>query len=322
MENPEQAPRRRVLDAIAPPGPNWIVEVNAAPLNMAYLRNDEIWDRQQNLINPVAEASQKDYVDLVDLLLYQAVDDKPDQLFDYMVQQCTTAQHLIVGFAKHLSGKSVSTIFQRIFTGKDLTDHFVECFYMMFFPVYFQRCYSWFSLDLLIRAHTCWPGPFKRLFQVLIQNIKVPKRALQDFVVNLKEEHRDKMMKAVAEVNFTTEQFIHNLTTINFLFLNCDMNGDILRYIFYNLETHAWDCYDNKDFGRLLLSLLKNLGQTQVSQRVIKKLIDKHGTEYKAPCLVAFDEIIGDIVAMQYEQQHGYPRFYVERPAESGFRVP
>lgn len=315
-------PRRCLLDAFAPPGADWIVNINGDPLNMSYLRSEQIWDRNPPPMPPCDHnMSKRDNIKLSDLIIIQAMDEKPRELFDYIVRECVAAPYFITCLAQHLSGKSVAIMCRKVFTGNDLNENFVENFYTMFFPAYFKRKYSWFTVHLLKQAQTSWPGAFKNLLRVLIKNVEVPRRVLQDFVVNIKETQRDNFMKTIVEAGLNTEQFVHHLQTINLVFVHSDKNVHVCRFVLDNLESHAYDCYNNREYGRLLLSLLKNLGETDISQRTIKNLIDIHGTEYKAPCLIAFEEIIENMIAMQHQNHQG-SRFFIERPVEIGYRVP
>lgn len=310
---------RRFIDYISPPQ-NWVVEIQNSTLNLNYLRSNEVWNRQPKTLKRyhIPEYGAAAYT-MKSAELCQPIEENPELILDTV--QCVWTKYILVALGQHISAKTAEKICRIIFAAQWLNEGVVGLFYSSFFPVYLQREYSWLCLDLLKRAYAARPKLFMRLFyEDLIKSVRIPRRVLQDFVVNLKTEQRNDFMKALMRANLSSEEFIHHLPTINLLFLDSEKSSPMCVYVALNLEKHAPDCYTNRDFGRLLLSLLKNMAGTDVNQRGMKELIDSHGSEYKGPCLSFLDGMIGELVEAQYRLIE-QPRFFIQRPFE-GHRAP
>ncbi|XP_063836311.1 uncharacterized protein LOC135085448 [Ostrinia nubilalis] len=301
MKMAAPAMRRGFIDNFASPE-DWYMEVDEDLFDISYLRSTTVWNRQppRRPRQGIPEYGPETY-NRANEYLCEPYKKDPKFILTTLTTIRSFRDARALGY--HIPHKTAEIICQLVFTAVAVTDDWMCLFYNAFFPAYLEREHSWASVHLLKRAFSARPEPFRKTFaKHLIASVRIPKYVLQDFVINLTIDKRDYLMRSIPRVDLTAEAFVHNLPTINALFVESVKVDSTCDCVASLLQTYGSHCYSNRDYGRLLLTLLTTNGLSGFNQRTLKELIESHCSEFRGPCMAAMDEIIGRFVEIEYQR--------------------
>uniref|UniRef100_A0A1E1W0S0 Fanconi Anaemia group E protein C-terminal domain-containing protein n=1 Tax=Pectinophora gossypiella TaxID=13191 RepID=A0A1E1W0S0_PECGO len=250
----------------------------------------EVFD--SDLESRESEKQEKSTSDSYEELL-ENLDTEIELKFDFLQEKCLAYPDFITKLPEKLSTSAIEKICKLLFDKSDVDKQFLDMFYQKFFPTLLKRDNSWFSLDLLVKAEIAHPVAFGKLLPMLLKDIEIPNKVLQEFYQILNEGKKAIFMKKIVETDLTAEEFEHNLFTIHTAYKNCIKNMQTQKSIQNLLVKYSERCSSDKNYGKLLLSFLqeqKNMVTKDIEK--LDKAVDMHKTPFKKPCLNVLKEII------------------------------
>lgn len=233
------------------------------------------------------ETEAEDLNAKVDDDFFELLESDPISNFNNMVLECLKNEKLLIEISEKLSVNAMEKICTHIFANNDIEVDFLRSFYQCFLPVYLKRDYSWFSLDLLVKSHNKNPKEFDNLIILLIKSINIPNKLLEDFYQTLNEEEKKIMLFKIIEIDFSSEEFLHNLLLIYTAYKEVNTDLKIQDFIYKNIIQYGPNCTTEKTFGRLLLAFLQfqnKIGLVKDYEKV-ERIIENHCTPFKKPCI-------------------------------------
>ncbi|XP_061727338.1 uncharacterized protein LOC133532604 [Cydia pomonella] len=225
----------------------------------------------------------------------ESVEAEPVARFDYMLEEGTKNNMLFKILAERLSSHAVERICKHMFESKNLKMLELDSFFCNFFPIYLKRAYSWFSLDIMVKANKAYPLSFRSLMLILLQDLEISNTMINDFVLTLDEAGKYEFMSIVMELELSTEEFIHNLISITSAYKGAEKTDRLQHYIYNSLIQYSTHCLSDWNYGRLLLAYLHSIshGQCSFDIRMMERLIEMHRSPFKRPCMA----VLGDAIA-------------------------
>lgn len=304
------------METIAPRD-DWLVRIGHTFINLNYLKNEDVWNRKISnnshmyagkLIFPASKEQERSINDIIE--------EDPIGKFNYFQTESLKCNILVPRMAVHLSPRSIEIICDRVFSKKNVNEEFVELIYKYFITIYLKRYYSWSSLHLLVKASKAYPIHFKTTVEIMMKDLEIPNNILQDYVETLDQNNCSNLMKFITELNLVKEEFNHNIPFLYLLYTKCRRNEDIFNYILSNLEQHGRFCAYNKSYGRFLLYVIQNVSGYSFQIKSLKRMIEKHCTPFKGPCMAALEKIVREIMELQMNF-HEEPRIVIPRPVDN-----
>ncbi|CAG9790666.1 unnamed protein product [Diatraea saccharalis] len=219
--------------------------------------------------------------------------------YNFMIEECLKNPNLLVKLACHLNINTVEKICKFVFESNNVNKDFLVLFFKVFLPAYIKRGYSCHTLDLLL-CGSKFSLEFDIFIRKILKDCNIPNNFLQDYVKMLNGEQQSRYLLLLANLDLSSEQFVHNLFSIYLAYKDCVKSDKIQCLIQSLLYEYSNNCISDKNYGRLLLSFLQTVKSCKgnFNREYVEKIITLHRSPFKRPCLTIFNELLN------YEQLH------------------
>lgn len=248
---------QRCLNAAAPPDESnkWLQKFG--PRNLDLIKDFEdtivVNDSPDTTHSPIVQDKQDEDI----LIVVQEFLDPDFDLvlrFDYFVNKCIKTPKLLTNLAQNLPTNTVERLFQHIFDSNDLNNQFLEYFYVNFLHTYIKRDNSRFCTNALLKIYNKYPQYLKLALKVILKDLEVKNNVVNNFISNLNANDQTEFLNLITDIEFTSEEFSHNLFNIYTAYKSCLKSDFLQNCMFLCLKKHSNFCCNDKNYGKLLLS--------------------------------------------------------------------
>ena len=162
-------------------------------------------------------------------------------------------------------------------------------FYKYFLHSYIKRENSRFCTDILLQTYLKYPEYLKIALKVILKDLDIPNSVFKDFILNLNPINQSDLLETLSDIQFTAEEFSHNIFNIYTAYKSCSKTDSIQKYIISCLKIYSNFCYNDKNFGRIFLAYLQfeRCMKRNVDCSVLEDLIERHKSPFKRPMFVS-----------------------------------
>lgn len=229
--------------------------------------------------------------DVPEELFQDIVESDPVSRFDFIVENCLNDSNLYKKLAKQLPVISIEKLCNHIFQTENVQSKFLKDFYKIFLPEFLKREHSISSIDMLLKAKKYKSEYFNYFLELLIKDTDLPSQVFQQYITIIDKHNQIELMKNIVLYDLSNDVFIHHLHSIYLLYKNCPKTEHLQKHIFLKLSNASQQCASDTNYGRLLLNFIQNQKNFTSNFAAIEKVINKHRSPFKKPCLNAFNDL-------------------------------
>uniref|UniRef100_A0A2H1VDU1 SFRICE_030899 n=1 Tax=Spodoptera frugiperda TaxID=7108 RepID=A0A2H1VDU1_SPOFR len=260
----------RCLNAASPPDPNnkWLQTFGPQNLELINKTNDTIIVTDSPECALVPETQENVDVNLTNDI-EQFLDPDVDILskIDDLVEKCLKTPKILVKLAETLPTSTAEKLIEHIISVEELKTDFLQIFYKFFIPAYIKRENSRFCTDILLKTHAKYPQLLKITLKIILKDVEIENNVINDFFTNLNSDELTKLLEFISDVDFSPEQYTHNLFSIYTAYKSCTKTDNIQNYMFTLLKHCNNFSSSDKNYGKLMLAFLQE-------EKGLKKNID------------------------------------------------
>ncbi|XP_050556726.1 uncharacterized protein LOC126911823 [Spodoptera frugiperda] len=290
---------QRCLNAASPPDPSnkWLQTFGPQNLDLINKTNDTIIVADSPENDPVSE-TQENVDDNLTIDIEQFLDPDVDILLkiDDLVEKCLKTPKILVKLAETLPTSVAEKFIEHIITAEELKTDFLQIFYKYFIPTYIKRENSRFCTNILLKTHAKYPHLLKITLKIILKDVEIENNVINDFFTNSNSDELTKLLEFISDVDFSPEQYTHNLFSIYTAYKSCTKTENIQNYMFTLLKHCNNFSSSDKNYGKLMLAFLqqeKGL-KKNIDVLLLEELVERHKTPFKRPCLSILNEIKGN----------------------------
>lgn len=287
---------QRCLNAASPPNPcnKWLQTFGPQNLDLINKTNDTIIVADSPECVPDPE-TQENVDDSVTIDIVQFLDPDVDILskIDDLVEKCLKTPKLLIKLAETLPTSTAEKLIEHVISAEALKTDFLQIFYKYFIPAYIKRENSRFCTDILLKTHAKYPQLLKITLKIILKDVEIENNVINDFFTNLNSNELTKLLEFISDVDFSPEQYTHNLFSIYTAYKSCTKTDNIQNYMFTLLKHCNNFSSSDKNYGKLMLAFLqqeKGL-KKNIDILLLEELVERHKTPFKRPCLSILNEI-------------------------------
>lgn len=229
--------------------------------------------------------------DVPEELLQDILESDPVSRFDFIVENCLNNSRLYNKLAKQLPLTSIEKLCDHIFQTENVESKFLGNFYKIFLPEYLKREHSISSIDMLLKANKYNSEYFNNFLELLIKDTELPSQVFQQFISIIDKNNQIELMENIVLYDLSNDVFIHHLHSIYLLYKNCQKTEYLQKHILLKLSNASHQCASDTNYGRLLLNFLQTQKNFTSNFDAIEKIINKHRSPFKKPCINAFNDL-------------------------------